>query len=267
MIIFFKSYFLLFLPVGRGFYKLTVTSGQQQGEHSKVNIQLADLPTDSRHASEENRTVQSPDSEPKPPAVKSPLAAIALLNRSIPLPKAPKAAEDSEEGRNKTLSLSLTGSDLVHRGRGRPRKQPIPPVKENENPPAVEDASNSPGESDTSPLVEDSEKIPLDMATDTVRDNPAPVKRRGRPPKRKLVHLRKSSDGEAGSSPSKEDIPFCLPRGFKIPRQNLRTAGSRGDMNSSRPLTRGSLGKDFPSAKKRSWIDVEKELEPEFEDE
>ena len=33
-----------------------------------------------------------------------------------------------------------------------------------------------------------------------------------------------------------------------------------GTGSGKRPLTRGALGKDFPSAKRRSWIDVEKEL-------
>lgn len=83
----------------------------------------------------------------------------------------------------------------------------------------------------------------------------APGKRgRGRPRKTR-VHPGDSSDDGAtwlpGVGLSSDGSSKCTP---------ARSA-RLSDRNSRRPLTRGALGKDFPSAKKRSWIDVERELE------
>ncbi|XP_058469445.1 MAX gene-associated protein isoform X2 [Solea solea] len=83
-----------------------------------------------------------------------------------------------------------------------------------------------------------------------VSDCPVPVKRgRGRPKKLKPPE-------SPSSSRSKDDVPVRLP-------VHIETRIMSSQANTSRPLTRGALGKDFPSAKKRSWIDVEKELEHE----
>ncbi|KAF7656799.1 hypothetical protein LDENG_00035930 [Lucifuga dentata] len=123
-----------------------------------------------------------------------------------------------------------------------------------------------------------------------VKNHSAPVKRpRGRPPKKKwrvgcpaagaraqpknTTPINRTPITQTGSSLSQSSQPVSSPvrqpDGMKSP--NVRAKESppgnvrAGDIATSRPLTRGALGKDFPSAKKRSWIDVEKELEQEFE--
>lgn len=265
-----------------------------------------DVPSDSEssHILEEDKTVQSSDSKPKRSGVTAPLTELALLNKSIFVPPvALQAVENSQEGGtavglNKTLATACLSFQrvrqiptsvepepdpsppVVRRRRGRPRKNPVTPVGENEKHTVAEDANKSVSESETSILDEErqSEKMPLEEARaedtpGTVSDNPVPVKRgRGRPPK-KSAQLWSPPLMRARSSPSKsnEDSPVRLSRRFKSPDTKPKESPARttllGAGNSSRPLTRGALGKDFPSAKKRSWIDVEKELEPELESE
>lgn len=143
-------------------------------------------------------------------------------------------------------------SHVPRRRRGRPRKQPLPPV----------------GNDDKSVVVEETKKSEKMEVTETgsdVAETPAPVKRgRGRPPKKSKLC---SPDAQAGSSPSKssKDSPARLSCDSK--NQNANAEALLGDINAPRPLTRGSLGKDFPSAKKRSWIDIEKDLDPDVESE
>lgn len=86
---------------------------------------------------------------------------------------------------------------------------------------------------------------------------PAPAKpRRGRPPKKRPAN---SQTPSAKRTSSDDDSPVRFSIG------GFSSTKAEGEAYASRPLTRGSLGKDFPSAKKRSWIDVEKELEPDVE--
>ncbi|XP_035534606.1 MAX gene-associated protein-like isoform X2 [Morone saxatilis] len=175
---------------------------------------------------------------------------------------------------------------VVRRSRGRPRKQSVTPVSEKVKHTAVEDTSKSVSESVTSILVRKrrSEKIALEVTKTRaektpvmVRDNPVAAKRgRGRPPKNnnnKLVELWSPPIMPAGRGRSKsnKNTPFRLTPIFKSPdtrpKGSPATTTRLGDVNTFRPLTRGALGKDFPSAKRRSWIDIEKELEPELESE
>ncbi|XP_029281313.1 MAX gene-associated protein isoform X3 [Cottoperca gobio] len=241
---------------------------------------------------EDDKTVKSSNSKPKLSGATAPLAELALLNKSIVVPSVTlQAVENSQEGGpavgfNKTLATACLSfqcvkqsptavEPVVRRGRGRPRKILVTPVSAKEKHAVVEDTSKS--ESETSILVEEtqSEKITLELtktqAKDSpgvVSDNPVPVKRgRGRPPKKKSAQLWSPSDVRARSpSKSNEDSPVRLSFSrFKSPNESPATNAALGEVNTSRPLTRGALGKDFPSAKKRSWIDVEKELEPELE--
>ncbi|XP_045917038.1 MAX gene-associated protein isoform X3 [Micropterus dolomieu] len=281
---------------------------------SSANVQPSDVDsfnnqekgfTESDHHSDserrrilEDKTVQSSNSEPNRSGGTAPLAELALLNKSIFVPSvALQAVENSQKegtvvGLNKTLatagmafnhvrqidaSVKLEpdpSAPAVRRRRGRPRKNPITPVSENEKRTLVEDTS----ESETSILVgERQSEVIKTQAEDTperVIDNPVPVKRgRGRPPKKKSAQLWSPAIVLAGSSPSKsnEDSPVRLSRHFKSPDAKPKESSAatilHEHMTTSRPLTRGSLGKDFPSAKKRSWIDIEKELEPELESE
>lgn len=303
IIIFSQIYFLLFLTVGQGFYTLMVMNTKQKGEDGDTQpsdvdslLKSANPSESGRVLEEEDKTVRFSNPKLKRLAVKAPLAKLATLNKSIiGPPVAPKAAENSQEGGSVSCLSFNHGRQIptavepdpspgsVRRGRGRPRKNPItpvtpvPPVSENEKPTVVEDSSKTRlSESKTSILVEErqSKKIIVVVAKDTpavVNDSPVPVKRgRGRPPKKKQEIWSPPATG-AGSSPSKsnEDSPMWLSRSFKSPdaspKRSPATASLQVHMKTSRPLTRGALGKDFPSAKKRSWIDVEKELDPELE--
>lgn len=91
----------------------------------------------------------------------------------------------------------------------------------------------------------------------------APGKRgRGRPRKTPSAplnnrHPADSSDDGATWHPGKCTSPDRKSK--RAPARSTRLT----ERNSRRPLTRAALGKDFPSAKKRSWIDVERELEPD----
>lgn len=255
----------------------------------------SDLPSDSESSRVlEDTASQSSKSEPKRSVTAAPLTELALLNESIFVPPvARQAAENRHEGGaaegfNKTLATACLSFNQVHqiptsakpeppstraarRPRGRPRKNSVTAVSDSEKRTVVEDASKSVSESETSILVKErqSEIVALEVTKRRAKDSPrlvrdkrAPVGRpRGRPAKTKV---------QAGSSPSKssEDSPVRRGRGFKSPDAKARKpTASLGNIGTSRPLTRGALGKDFPSAKKRSWIDVEKELEPELESE
>ncbi|XP_074471809.1 uncharacterized protein mgab isoform X2 [Sebastes fasciatus] len=290
--------------IGQGFYTLMVMKPKEEDEgSSSTKTQPSDVDSSTNQdkslsenghpfisgSSQEDKTAQSSNSKPKCSGGTVPLAKLALLNKSIFMPSvALQDVEKSQEGsaalaRKKKLSTACLSFQRVKqvatsvepdptgapprcpKRRGRPRKNPVTPVSENEKPTRVEDASKSVDESETSVPVEEKEKMTMEVtktqAEDSpamVSDNPAPVKRgKGRPPrkKKKTATLWRPPVVRGGSSPSKsnEDNPVRVPRSFKSP------------VYTSRPLTRGALGKDFPSAKKRSWIDMEKELEPDLE--
>ncbi|XP_041814517.1 uncharacterized protein magl isoform X2 [Chelmon rostratus] len=305
-------------PTGQGFYTLMVMNTKKKGEAGEVSMEpsvvdssenkekslsKSDHTLDSEVSLilEEDKTVQSPNSEPTRSGVTSPLAELAHLNKSITVPLvALQAAKNSQEG-DAVVSLNKTPAaaclsfnpvqqvptnvepepepspPVVRRGRGRPRKNSVTPASQNGKHTVVEDTSKSVSESEISIQVEkrQSEKITSEVAKDSpvVSDSPVPVKRgRGRPPKNKSRQVQSPSRVQARSSPkSSEDSPVRLYRRFKSPdtkpKGSPATTTSLGDVNTSRPLTRGALGKDFPSAKKRSWIDIEKELDPELESE
>lgn len=140
--------------------------------------------------------------------------------------------------------------------RGRPRKVLRSPEKECEG----STASTDPERKESSAVVDSniSHKIIKAMIDSTKTGDPEPVKRpRGRPPKRRSSELSAPRDRRASSS-SEERLVFSV---------RVRSPDTREGDATSRPLTRASLGKDFPSAKKRSWIDLEKELEPELDSE
>lgn len=293
-----------------------VMKANQKGEEGELSLQPSDgdssnnqetsfaesdLPSHSESSCIlEDKTLQSPNSEPKHSGVTAPLAELALLNRSIFVPSvALQAVENSQDGVataclsfNHVRQIPTCGEpepdpspSEVHRRRGRPRKNPGTPVRGKAKRTVVEDTSKSVSESETSVLVEEkrSEKITLEVtktrakgSPGVVSGNPVPVRRaRGRPPKKKKKSAQLWSPPvmQAGSSPSKsnEDSPVRHSRSFKSPdtkpKKSTATTTSLRHISTSRPLTRGALGKDFPSAKKRSWIDVERELEPELESE
>ncbi|CAK6962645.1 MAX gene-associated protein [Scomber scombrus] len=257
--------------------------------------------TESIHTLEEDKTVQSSNFESKHPATTTPLSELALLNKSIFVSSMALQPVETPEvgtvmGLNKTLATAcLNFNPLKHVPfYAEPQPYSIPPVmgRRRGRPPRNPDTSVSEGEKkvkkkrETPILVEktsqnsnESEKMTLEMTkTGVVGYNPVVVKRgRGRPPKSKLAQSLSPQVMQAVGSLSKsgEDSPFRITHNFKRPETKSKESPEAdafpGDVSKSRPLTRGALGKDFPSAKKRSWreleSDVEKELEPELESE
>lgn len=200
---------------------------------------------------EENKTLQSLNSIPKPPCVNSPMASVTFLNKSMLLvQKALRAAEQIPP-----VDPQPAPTQPAPRSRGRPRKTPrthvkLAPAREQA---AVEDSVKSEKHSETSTPVEagPKENGPL---SGTTGDSPVLLKRgRGRPPKRS------SSEGLW--------IPPVVQRGSVTPKSVDIPDHFSKESRKARPLTRAALGKDFPSAKKRSWIDLEKELERDNESE
>ncbi|XP_060947666.1 MAX gene-associated protein isoform X2 [Limanda limanda] len=267
-----------------------VESNNQEKSLSSSNPASA---SESSHALEETTT--SLNSDPKSPCKLNPMFEFTLRNKSIIIPSV--AVQDNQkggtvEGLSKTLpaapfrlncmqefydakSKSKSKPLEILRRRGRPPKncvaaQPFPVVDETRKP--VSDSA-------TAPLVEERQgkKVSLGLtkkraavrpavASDAA-GSPVPVKRgRGRPPKQRdpVEMWLPAGQRRTGVSKSNEDSPVRLSNLF---RGHDTNTASLGGQNASRPLTRGALGKDLPSAKRRSWIDLEKELELELESE
>jgi len=289
-----------YLTGGHGFYTLRVMKPDKKGESgvgSSANTQPSEVESPKcseknicapdRHSESEpghalENSAVSSDPDPKRAGVFTPLTQLAFLNNTIIMsPLDLDVIENNEEaGTGGSLSKAQASARLCFNPvrlvpvaaesepsppdavipcrRGRPPKNRgiMPPVKITENsvsktPPPIEEKQR-----DTIPVKDT--KMSTEAAP-VVADEPVPVKRpRGRPPKKNLAKPHSPPLKRAARSPSDEDGPvnFSVCK-FKSPD----TPGQK------RPLTRGSLGKDFPSAKKRSWIDVERELEPDLDSE
>ncbi|XP_076016321.1 MAX gene-associated protein [Genypterus blacodes] len=246
----------------QGLYKLMVMKGEQ-----------------SEHSSAPSR----PDSGSSPDTT-SPLSMIAQLNSSTPASSGAGQNGSPEGGTTLGSDQSVAGhpgpataaraQNVARRGRGRPPKQTqtVTPGGGNEKRSPVEKAGIETNGEQTA-VKEPTEAEGTLGNIGKVVFNPPPAKRgRGRPPKSK----KKPEDTEwretsAGTEPKHKSpatqtgsghpavSPVRWPRSLKSPESISK------DSPSSRPLTRGALGKDFPSAKKRSWIDVQKDLEREME--
>lgn len=230
------------LPVVGEKSKLAGESGEKAAKKPKTE---PDQPAEMLSVTEEDKTLQSPNSQPTPSCVNTPMASVTFLNKSMLLVQ--KALHAAEQIPTVGPQAAPTPTP-VQRSRGRPRKTPRIQVK---LAPARERLGHSKSLTHSQTPVAEGPKENGLMAT--TGDSPLLLKRgRGRPPKRS------SSEGlwsppviQGSAKPKSEDIPEKLSR----------------ETRKARPLTRASLGKDFPSAKKRSWIDIEKELEQDTDSE
>ncbi|XP_077949715.1 MAX gene-associated protein isoform X2 [Gasterosteus aculeatus] len=264
-------------PLGHGFYTLMVMEPRKKGQEGTVNMSPSDvealvrqaqsLSSGSPRALEQGGAVQA---SPLPSGIAALVAELTPPDRLVSRPSvARRGAKKSRKvcaagGSGKKIPATANPDRAAGRSRGRPRKRP--PAK-----PPGGDA----GRSETSPPVEGGRNQrksskgtktpapgPAGGGDDGDGSGPPKVKRpRGRPPKKRSPQLWSPPVSRSASLPS--DCGRGSP--------SLGSSGSKrraaGDGGACRPLTRGSLGKDFPSAKKRSWIDVEKELEAEAEPE
>lgn len=274
------------------------TSKNKQKSFS-ASVQPSD--SENSHILKEDKTTSS-NFDPKHSGETTLLNDVATRNKStyassIPLKVPKKSQEDGTvAGLGKTLATACLSFNcmrqvpgaveaepdpsppVVRRPRGRPRKNPLPLVNDSKNHAVVEETRKS---TETIILVKErqNEKNTLEVTKTQAKDapsvvskvagNPVPVKRRrGRPPKRKIQLCSPPvAQAESSSSKSNEDSPVRLSCSNKKLKASPAATKLLGDIKTSRPLTRGALGKDFPSEKKRSWIDVERELEPELESE
>ncbi|XP_061785343.1 MAX gene-associated protein isoform X1 [Nerophis lumbriciformis] len=148
----------------------------------------------------------------------------------------------------------------------------IKPAKNQDTP--VQYSHNVSPVSAPSEAEQPNKDVPASKQRPLQTDSSAPVPRRprGRPPKHKLYvpprKYKKSLVTRKGDAPPMNHLRRRPQR--KQPVEDyFAPADYSGDGNKSRPLTRASLGKNFPSAKRRSWIDLEMEmeLEPDSESE
>ncbi|MEQ2170488.1 hypothetical protein GOODEAATRI_000692 [Goodea atripinnis] len=219
-------------------------------------------------------------------SVASPLFDLSFLNKSIVVPLLDTHAteEDQEETapvliRTSTTHLCLKPVGQVPLPSAKPEQDSSPlfvPSKSHQSPDTnkteVEPTKVSDGnvrrlhELKQSDITVEEINVRVQDTPGAVREaahKPTSVKRgRGRPPKKKVVEGRSSAVKRPRSPDSNDYTPI------KFSMASLKSPNSptsQGEGFTSRPFTRASLGKDFPSAKKRSWIDVEKELEPDLE--
>uniref|UniRef100_UPI0037E87DD1 uncharacterized protein n=1 Tax=Semicossyphus pulcher TaxID=241346 RepID=UPI0037E87DD1 len=283
-------------PLGQGFYTLMFMKPKEDGEEEKPSdvdpskdkdkssSESNDQP-DVRSSIIKDQSVPTSDSKPQHPSVPASLGDHGL-HKSVYVPLVDlKLAKDTStvavKGTQGAARMSFhhmpqipplvePKSDpdppVVRRGRGRPRKNPAPIVGAIGKQTSVDTCK-----SETSTLFKEvkPEKQTVEVTRTQDADTPPSVKRgRGRPRKDRSLDMWRPPGFRAGSIPSKSDEDSPVRFSFRSPAVKVKeeTAVLK-DVGTTRPLTRGSLGKDFPSAKKRSWIDVEKELEPELESE
>lgn len=234
---------------GQGFYTLMVVKAKKKCGEDEVNLSPNVPPSDVSPESQQKNF-----SPPDQPSDSEGSSMLEEVKTGSPKQSQESLKTNSGLGLKQTLSTAclkfkrLPGivnaepspnSAEVRRGRGRPRKSSF---------------------SLFGGMKEHEEVTGKDMTTQaaTVGDGagkPVPVKRkRGRPPKKSSQQSNEEEEYRILQSYHK-----IKPKGSPTETEPLHSS------HTSRPLTRGALGKDFPSAKKRSWIDVEKELEPEHE--
>lgn len=223
-------------------------TGENGEETSGNEKRKPDWPAEVRSVTGECKPLQSPNSKPS-----SPMASVSFLNKSILLvQKALQAAEQIPAAQPQPAPQAAPTNPPVQRSRGRPRKTPRIHVNPASERLAVRDSVKTLHHCETSTPVKAGPKENVALSV-TKGDSPVLLKRgRGRPPKRSL------SEGlwippvvRESATPKSNNIPD------KVSKESRK----------ARPLTRAALGKDFPSAKKRSWIDVEKELEQDTDSE
>ncbi|XP_054900630.1 MAX gene-associated protein isoform X2 [Poeciliopsis prolifica] len=261
-------------PLGQGYYTVMFMDSKKKGEGdeagSSVNAEqsLADPCKSLEKATSDSD--QPSDSDPKSSSSASPLADLTFLNKVIALPPLDLQASEANQGKPVPILVRTSSGHIC-----------LKPVGQICRPPPAEQASildkSRPSKSLVSHLTTDSTETKLAQTkrSDAYMHRVAELKQgdvtmeemkvrrgRGRPPRKKMAQGRGAGVKRGRSQDSDDDSPVK----FTIASlKRSSSPNSKGEGFTSRPQTRGSLGKDFPSEKKRSWIDVEKELEPDLD--
>lgn len=215
---------------------------------------------------------QPSDSDPKSSGSASPLADLAFLNRAIALPPLDLQASEASQGRPVPILVRTSSGHICLKPVGQIRRPPPANPEQDSN---LDKSRFS--KSQLSHLTTDATETKLAQTnrSDSYMHRLAELKQgdvtvekmkgkrgRGRPPGKKTAQGRGAGVKRGRSQDSDDDSPVK----FTIASlKRSSSPNSQGEGFTSRPQTRGSLGKDFPSEKKRSWIDMEKELEPDLD--
>ncbi|XP_014899610.1 MAX gene-associated protein isoform X1 [Poecilia latipinna] len=263
-------------PLGQGYYTVMFMDSKMKGEGdeagSSANTEqsLADPSKSFEKASPD--ADQPSDSDPKSSGSVSPLADLTFLNKAIALPPLDLQVSEANQGKPVPILVRTSSGHICLKPVGQIRRPPPANPEQDSN----HDKSR-PSKSQVSRLTTDATETRLaqtkrsdafinrlaELKQGDVTVEDMKVKRgRGRPPGKKTAQGRGAGVKRGRSQDSDDDSPVK----FAIASlKRSSSPNSQGEGFTSRPQTRGSLGKDFPSEKKRSWIDVEKELEPDLD--
>ncbi|XP_028997271.1 uncharacterized protein LOC114849727 isoform X3 [Betta splendens] len=249
-------------PSGQGIYTLMVVKAKKKGEVDEMNSSTNAPPSymdPSKNLGKEERSLstgeQPLDSESCSTLVKVKTGSELKRKQSEKSPESSSEADLKQTLSTACLKFKLLPAEVrdepepksaeVPRSRGRPPKRLILPDDKKEQVATGKDTSTQ------------AVKSPATVSGDVSADSPVPVKRkRGRPPKSASSKASAKKEHCASKSTVVQSYRNIKPKPSFAEKDLLGSS-------TSRPLTRGALGKDFPSAKRRSWIDVEKELEAE----
>ncbi|CAN9507688.1 unnamed protein product [Ophioblennius macclurei] len=223
-------------PLGNGLYRLMVMKSKSKEEGANTPTE-SQQPVESETSSVLKDKASSSNLNPKPSGASDPPCEMITLFQPIPAP----AVDPAAHGNNTSLPASADTNQIPPATRirfrvGRPRKH------------AAE--TKAPGS------LQSGETKRKRNAHGDVAEGPVPAKRRGRPSRSPPAQAKK-----AGRPPRARTGVERFDQSFRSP------PSTKKELKGTRPLTRASLGKDFPSAKKRSWIDLEKELESDADNE
>ncbi|XP_027896614.1 MAX gene-associated protein isoform X3 [Xiphophorus couchianus] len=263
-------------PLGQGYYTVMFMDSKKKGEgdeaSSSANAEQSLVDPSKSLEKTTSDSNQPSDSDPKSSGSASPLADLAFLNRAIALPPLDLQASEANQGRPVPILVRTSSGHICLKPVGQIRRPPPANPEQDSN---LDKSRFS--KSQVSHLTTDATETKLAQTnrSDSYMHRLAELKQgditvekmkgkrgRGRPPGKKTAQGRGAAVKRGRSQDSDDDSPVK----FTIASlKRSSSPNSQGEGFTSRPQTRGSLGKDFPSEKKRSWIDMEKELEPDLD--
>ncbi|KAM4713504.1 uncharacterized protein mgab isoform 1-T5 [Anableps anableps] len=271
-------------PLGHGYYTLMFMDSKKKregdGASSSATAEKSVVDPSKNLEKTTFDSAQPSDSDPKSSGAASPLADLTFLNKSIALPPLDLQATEENQGEPVPILIRTSTGHICLKPVGQ-ICSPSANSEQGSSPLFVSLDKGRPPTSQASQLTTDTTEVEVEqtkmsgryihkltelkqseITVEEIKGSGSVKRGRGRPPGKKVTQGRGPAVKRARSQDSDDDTPvkFTI-ASLKSPN----SPNSQGEVYTSRPLTRGSLGKDFPSEKKRSWIDVEKELEPDLD--